>query len=91
MVLHHSELLGPKDRQLVAPSVRAGKRRRLVFVSADGASRFVSVLRTLEESKGADPALTDRATNCQSFAPKACVSDGLNNLNVLNAARRRAG
>ncbi len=29
-VLVHSELLGPKNRQLVAPSVRAGQMRRLV-------------------------------------------------------------
>src|SRR6266498_619106 len=63
------QLLGPKDRQLVAPSVRAG-RFDASYLSAEGAPQFVPALSGLATIEKIEfPALTDGATNCPSFGP----------------------
>jgi hypothetical protein len=63
------QLLGPKDRQLVAPSVRAG-RFDASYLSAEGAPQFVPALSGLATIEKIEfPALTDGATNCRSFGP----------------------
>jgi hypothetical protein len=68
----HSHLLGPKDRKLVAPSVRAGLDA-VNCLSARGAPRFVPARRASDCLKEDFPALTDGATNFRSFGPKAGV------------------
>ena len=62
--------LGPKDQQLVAPSVRAGK---LILQTAREASRAGinrDALSALRYATAAYPALTEGATNCWSFGPQ---------------------
>src|SRR6266508_4989323 len=77
-VLVQFELLGPKDRKLVAPSVRAGRcdrqlpeHRRCATVCAgpSGLSGY---------EKMEFPVLTDGATNFRSFGPEPCLRSKLN-------------
>jgi hypothetical protein len=67
------ELLGPKDWQLVAPSVRAGNVFCPMLQRPEGPAQIVAHLRR-SVNIVASPALTDGATNCQSFGPDGCAA-----------------
>jgi hypothetical protein len=52
--------LGPKDRQLVAPSREGGVYATVSYLSAEGASRFMPALRASGLWSDVFPALTGR-------------------------------
>ena len=65
---------GPKDRQLIAPSVRTGELD-LSMPRPEGPAQIVAHLRRSAKLMRIYPALrasAGPATNCQSFGPKAC-------------------
>jgi hypothetical protein len=62
--------LGPKDRQLVAPSVRAEKAIPFISGGPKGRPRISRAPAALIAPLTSYPALTDGATDCRSVGPK---------------------
>ena len=67
--------LGPKDRELIATSVRAWEARSIMTEARRAATdcvadQFVPHLRRSSPSRSLIHALTDVAINCRSFGPK---------------------
>ena len=63
------DALGPKDWQLIAPTVRSGFTS-FRYQRPEGPAQTVAHLRRSENYQHLYPALTDGAINCQSFGPK---------------------
>ena len=65
------QFLGPKDRQLIAPSVRAGTHLSIAQ-RPEGPAQSWRTFGAQATNRRIYPALTDGATNFRSFGPKAC-------------------
>src|SRR6266508_3055272 len=89
-VLVQFELLGPKDRKLVAPSVRAGRCDRYLPEHRRCATVCAGPSGLSGYQKMEFPVLTDGATNFRSFGPKACLRLKLHQYSAVSTPAKRA-